>query len=82
MSRKSRKQSIFSILNEEKIFKISSSRYLSWYFNAPSIRNKSINIIKKEKKDMIFRRLVKYDYTEYNDRIINSYIKVIYESRN
>ena len=46
------------------------------------IRNRLINIIEKEEEDMISRRLVRYDCTEYNNRMIDSYTKVIHESRN
>ncbi len=48
----------------------------------PSIRNRSINIIKKEKKDTISKWLVRCNCIECNSRIVNSYIKVIYKSRN
>ena len=82
MSRKGRKWLISSILNEEKTSKISSSWCLSQCFNAPSIRNRSINIIEKKEEDTISRRLVRCNYTKYNGRMVNSCIKVIHESKN
>ena len=81
MSRKGRKWSIFSILNEEETSEISSSRCSSWRFNTSSIRNRSINIIEEE-EDTISRRLVRYDYIKYNSKMVDSHIKVIHESRN
>ncbi len=82
MSRKGRKWSISSIFNKEKISEIFSSQCSSQRFNASSIRNRSINIIEKEKEDTISRQLVRYDCTECNSRMVDSYIKVIHESRN
>ena len=82
MSRKGRKWLISSILNEEKTSKISSSWCLSQCFNAPSIRNRSINIIEEKEEDIISRRLVRYDCTKCNGRIVDSHTKVIHESRN
>ena len=82
MSKKDRKWLISSILNEEKISKISSSQHSSQHFNVPSIRNKSINIIEEEEENTISRRLIKCDYTKCNGRMIDSCTKVIHESRN
>ncbi len=82
ISRKGRKRLISSILNEGKISEISLSRHSSRRFNTPSIKNRSINIIEEEEKDMISRRLVKCDCTECNSKMVDFHIKVIHESRN
>ncbi len=47
-----------------------------------SIKNKSINIIEEDDDDIIFRRLLKCNYTKCNGRMVDFHIKVIYESRN
>ncbi len=82
ISRKGKKWSIFSILNKEKISEISSNQCSSWRFNMPLIRNRSINIIEKEEENMISKWLVRYDCIEYNGRMVDFHIKVIYKSRN
>ncbi len=82
MSKKGRKWSIFSILNEEKTSEISLSWRLSQRFNASSIRNRSINIIEEEEKNMISRWLVRCDCIKCNGRMVDSHTKVIHESRN
>jgi len=71
---------ISSIFN--KTSEIFSNWHLNCRFNTFSIRNRSINIIKEEEEDIISKRLVKYNCTKCNSKIIDSYIKVIYELRN
>ena len=84
MSRKGRKRSISSILDEEETSEISSSRRSGRRSNAPSYRNRSISIIEDDDNTSSRRlaRLVRCDCTECNGRMVDPRTKVIHEARN